>query len=72
MASWSGGSWNMVLVGNTNAPETHCGAQGGTQFTKIDSTPIIAEKPYIVKSDVGYSLMVPRLEKDKYGPTNGW
>jgi hypothetical protein len=58
-----------VLVGNTNAPPSHCGDQGGVPFTTVDKTPVVAEKPYIIKSDVGYSLMVPKLERDKQGPS---
>lgn len=67
--SYSDGNWNMVFVGTQNAPQSHCGKNGGHPFTTIDSTPIIVEKPYIVKTDSGYSLMSPRVETNKVGPT---
>ena len=59
----------MVFVGNDKGPESHCSRDGGKPYTTIDSTPVIIEKPYIIKSDSGFSLMVPRLEKNKVGPT---
>lgn len=57
----------MVLVGNTNLPGDHCGDTPGIPFTSVESTPLIAEKPYIIKTDDGFSLMKPHLEKDKVG-----
>lgn len=72
MAKWEGGGWNMVLVGNTNPPAAHCGTSGGSPFTIVEEAPVIAEKPYIIKTDIGYSLMVPRLERNKKGTTSDW
>jgi hypothetical protein len=72
MKKWSGGNWNIVLVGNKNAPPSHCGQKGGHPITTIKNTPIIVEKPYIISSDSSYSLMVPKLEKNKLGPTENW
>lgn len=72
MAGWEDGGFNIVLVGNTNMPPSHCSDQGGVPYTTVDKTPIVAEKPYIVKSDDGFSLMVPRVETDKVGPTSDW
>ena len=69
MSSLTNGGFSIVLVGNTNAPHSHCGDQGGVPFTTVEKTPVVAEKPYIIKSAEGYSLMVPRLEKDKMGPS---
>lgn len=37
--------------------------------TAIESTPIIIEKPYIILENDKYSLMVPKLEINKIGPT---
>jgi hypothetical protein len=72
MGRWDGGGWNMVLVGNTNPPSAHCGTSGGSPFTIVENTPSIAEKPYIIKTDSGYSLMVPKLEQNKKGTTPNW
>jgi len=41
------GGWNFVFVGNDNAPKSKCMNDGGIHFTTADSTPRIAEKPYI-------------------------
>merc|ERR1719229_238704 len=69
MNSWNGGSWNMVFVGTPNAPDTNCG-----KYTNIPSTPVIAEKPYIVidAQTSKHSLYVPRLEMDKIGSTKNY
>merc|ERR1711971_823719 len=66
MKSWSGAAFNMVFVGATNAPAQTCG-----QITNTPSTPVIAEKPYIVidKESGKHSLYVPRLEMNKVGAT---
>jgi hypothetical protein len=72
MGSWTTGVWNIVFVGNQNAPASHCSNVGGSPYTTVQQTPIIVEKPYIVKSGAGYSLMVPRVETNKVGPTQGY
>lgn len=62
----------MVFVGNTGSfPPDHCGMDGHqVPSSVVAATPIIAEKPYISIDDRGlYSLNVPRLERDKTGPT---
>ena len=42
----------------------------GLPYTTVDEVPVIVEKPYIVMTDGGkYSLMVPRVEMNKRGPT---
>jgi hypothetical protein len=71
MGVWNGGNWNMVFVGSTGSlPATHCSNSGGWPITTISSTPVIAEKPYImINSDGTYSLVVPNLEYGKVGPT---
>jgi len=69
MGSWATGVWNIVFVGNQNAPESHCGTTGGSPYTNVAQTPIVVEKPYIVKSDAGFSLMVPKVETNKVGHT---
>jgi hypothetical protein len=65
---WSGGVWNMVFVGNTGAvPLTLC-----PPFTTVDSTPIIAEKPFLqIDPSTGkYNLLVPPVQWNKKGPTD--
>ena len=70
---WTGGAWNMVFVGSKNAPPSHCGQQGGIPATTVNATPVIVEKPYVVSNGKnGYSLMIPRLEKNKVGATPGY
>merc|ERR1719461_2192795 len=66
MQMWTDGSFNMVFVGSVNAPATICGG-----YTNVASTPLIAEKPYIVidKATEKHSLYVPRLERQKVGAT---
>lgn len=67
MGSWLGGVWNMVFVGNNgNVPGSQC-----PPTTTIQTTPVIAEKPYIViDGDGKYYLMVPPVEYNKQGPSD--
>lgn len=69
---WSGGNWNMVFSGCVGAPSTHCGTGGGRPYTNVQSSPLIAEKPYISESGGKYFLNVPHVEHNKVGTTNGW
>ena len=47
--SWVGGNWNMVFVGNTPSfPSSHCSNNGGSPYTTVSKTPVIAEKPYMI------------------------
>ena len=66
----------MVFVGVENAPSSHCGKdkeKGLHPITTVDETPVIVEKPYVVSNgNHGYSLMIPRLEKNKVGATPGY
>lgn len=72
-SNWQNGVWNMVFVGTTGAPETHCGNEdGAVPSTNINATPSIAEKPYIVMDGEQYKLMVPNLESNKVGVTPGF
>ena len=69
---WSGGVWNMVFSGCNNAPGSHCSNQGGSPYTNVPSTQLIAEKPYISESGNRYFLNVPKVEHNKVGPTPGF
>ena len=62
--SWGNniGSWNLVFVGCTNLPTN--GTWPTQPYTFINKTPVIAEKPFLVYSNCGYSVMVPDLRAD--------
>ena len=72
MGSWPAGNWNMVFLGCSNAPASHCGHP--QPYTTVDATPVIAEKPYIMwdKNSNRYYLMVPKLETTKVGVTKDY
>lgn len=74
MGSWPQGNWNMVFVGCTNAPASHCNNKNGLPFTTVEETPVIAEKPYIMYDNTAdrYYLMVPNLETNKVGGTKDY
>ncbi len=67
MGNWEGAVWNMVFVGCSGAPKSHCGAPD--PYTTVNKTPIIAEKPYIIYHEhTGkYSLVLPGIEYGKKG-----
>jgi hypothetical protein len=67
LGSWQGGGWNMVFVGDYNAP-------GGTwpneKRSVVGSTPVIREKPYLIIDGAGdYSVVVPGLKRNSQGPS---
>lgn len=63
----------MVYVGCTGAPAWNCGnTNGAIPVTTVSSTPVIAEKPYLVLDGTQYSIMRPRVEYYKVGTTPGW
>eukprot|EP01084_Bolivina_argentea_P275067 468998_1 len=69
MKSWNGGNWNMVYQGVLNTPNDVC--QNRTSLYKsINSTPVIAEKPFISYENGKYYLMIPPIEYNKVGPTD--
>ena len=62
---WTGSNWNMVFAGVTNPP---VGMWPTPPFTKIDSVPVLREKPYLqVDSNGAYSVRVPALSNDTKG-----
>lgn len=69
---WETGVWNMVFVGSTGVPESHCSNEDGGPYTTVDATPLIAEKAYLVADGDSYKLMKPKLEKEKVGNTPGF
>jgi len=62
---WSGSNWNMVFVGVRKAPP---GEFPKPPFTRVASTPIIREKPYLVERDGAWSVVVPNPARDTSGP----
>lgn len=66
-AKWTGWNWNMVFVGDTNAP---AGAWPMPPYTTIDSTPVDREKPFLEVDEHGHwSVLVPSLRRDGKGIT---
>jgi hypothetical protein len=65
--SWAGANWNMVFVGDVNAP--------GNTFpsppdTTVGQTPVVREKPFLTIDNSGnYSVFVPALRSGSQGTT---
>jgi len=74
MEKWASGVWNMVFVGSPGAPPSDCGMQSGSTgpYTTVDQASAVIEKPYIIADGASYKLMIPKLEKNKVGHTQGW
>ncbi|MFC1426689.1 RICIN domain-containing protein [Streptacidiphilus sp. N1-12] len=65
--SWTGSNWNMVFVGDTNAP-----AQSFPTYTTVAQTPVVAEKPYLyIDSSGNYQVFVPSDRTNASGITWG-
>jgi len=62
----------MVFSGCVNAPSTHCGYNGGKPYTNVQSTPLIAEKPFITEKGGKYTLNIPHVEHNKVGTSHDW
>ncbi|KAI1088730.1 glycoside hydrolase family 55 protein [Rostrohypoxylon terebratum] len=66
--SWANGVWNMVFVGDLNAPSQDNFPV--SPYTTIDRTPIIREKPYLYITSQGqYEVFVPALQSNTQGPS---
>ncbi|MGA2067968.1 MAG: hypothetical protein ABSG86_23565 [Thermoguttaceae bacterium] len=62
---WSNGVWNMVFVGDINAPK---GAFPNPPYTVVNQTPTIREKPYLYVNSAGrYFVFVPALQTNRQG-----
>lgn len=72
MGSFNNGVWNFVFLGCNGAPASHCGNDQALPVTTIAETPKIAEKPYIIKTNGQFKLMVPNYEVKKVGHTANW
>ena len=63
--SWSGSNWNMVFVGDTNAPGN---TWPSPPYTTLGTTPIIREKPFLqIDGSGNYSVRVPSLKTNSSG-----
>lgn len=66
LGKWEGGSWNMVFVGCEHEPE---GEWPGKPYTKVEKTPVVREKPFLVWEKGEWGVRVPGLGKDVRGVT---
>lgn len=65
LTSWTGGSWNMVFIGDTQAPP---GAWPAAPYSSVDTTPSVREKPYLTIDDNGeYAVIIPSLKQQTKG-----
>jgi hypothetical protein len=66
--SWAGSNWNMVFVGDTNAPS---GANWpNPAYSVTNNTPVSREKPFLTIDGSGnYSVFVPALSTNSSGIT---
>lgn len=65
---WTGANWNMVFVGDDNAPSEVNWPD--PPHTVIPATPVVREKPYLTIDKHGqYSVMVPALTQGSHGIT---
>ncbi|MBS1800354.1 MAG: coagulation factor 5/8 type domain-containing protein [Acidobacteria bacterium] len=65
--SWKGSNWNMVFVGVPKMPE---GEWPQPPYTKVATTPVVREKPFlVVDAKGGYGVRVPSLRTNSVGVT---
>ncbi|GAA2379290.1 ricin-type beta-trefoil lectin domain protein [Dactylosporangium salmoneum] len=68
MGSWSGSNWNMVFVGDTNAPS---GNFPSPPYTRVAQTPVVREKPFLYIDAAGnYQVFAPGIRTNSTG--NSW
>ncbi|MCM2417453.1 RICIN domain-containing protein [Streptomyces sp. RKAG293] len=65
--SWTGSNWNMVFVGDTNAPAN---TFPNPPYTTVNQTPVTREKPFLYIDAAGaYQVFVPALRSNSQGTT---
>ncbi|MFY0578752.1 hypothetical protein ACN28S_34680 [Cystobacter fuscus] len=65
--NWQGQNWNMVFVGDEQAPS---GTWPNQVYTVVDTTPVIREKPYLfIDANGAYAVRVPSLRTNSKGTT---
>ncbi|KAI0384730.1 glycoside hydrolase family 55 protein [Hypomontagnella monticulosa] len=66
--SWANAVWNMVFVGDSNAPSQDNFPV--SPYTTVDHTPLIREKPYLYMNSLSqYEVFVPALKTNTQGPS---
>ncbi|MFF0390917.1 RICIN domain-containing protein [Kitasatospora sp. NPDC004615] len=65
--SWAGANWNMVFVGDVNAPAN---TFPNPPYTTVGQTPVVREKPFLYVDAAGaYKVFVPALRNNTTGIT---
>jgi hypothetical protein len=65
--SWTGSNWNMVFVGDVNAPAN---TFPNPPYTTVAQTPVVREKPFLYVDAAGnYNVFVPALRTNSQGIT---
>jgi hypothetical protein len=65
--SWNGSNWNMVFVGDVNAPGN---SFPSPPYTTVSQTPTVREKPSLYVDGAGnYNVFVPALRSNSQGTT---
>jgi len=65
--SWTGSNWNMVFVGDVNAPAN---SFPSPPYTTVGQTPVVREKPFLYVDAAGaWQVFVPALRADSTGTT---
>ena len=69
LGTWSGGSYNMVFVGDLSAPMANWPKNS---YSVIEQAPVLRDKPYLyLDKDGNYFVRVPSLGKAVSGPSWG-
>ncbi|MGW8330428.1 RICIN domain-containing protein [Streptomyces sp. NPDC055897] len=65
--SWNGSNWNMVFVGDVNAPAN---TFPSPPYTTVAQSPVTREKPFLYVDGAGaYKVFVPALRTNTQGTT---
>ncbi|WP_329189172.1 RICIN domain-containing protein [Actinacidiphila glaucinigra] len=65
--SWTGSNWNMVFVGDVNAPSN---SFPNPPYTTVAQSPVTREKPFLYVDSAGaYKVFVPSLRTNTQGTT---
>jgi len=69
VGGWPDSNWNMVFIGSTGAPQTHCGRDSSSgPSTNVPRTPVIAEKPFIsIDESDRFQLNIPAVRHNHAG-----
>ncbi len=67
IGKWNQGNWNIMFMGVSNTPEANW---PDNPYTVINETPVIREKPYLVKRGSEFLIKLPILRNNSSGI--GW